>query len=374
MTLATAVYALQVTLNLPDCPGGQPLAFNTQTNTLSCTANTGPTLPGSCSISSSPPGATQSGVGVSPGTSVTLTANCATGTTPITYTWNDPNFLVQATATFNAPAAQTTYSVTPSNSVGPGSPFSATVYIASAAGGTAPSNCSITQTPASPVNAGTSVNLALTCTGGSAVASCAWSSNVPSTSSCSVNVTAPSTSTTYSATPSNSFGPGPLTSTTVQIQATGGESQNFCVGGDQVIAVSWPVNGAGSTRQQTRGFGQGKVAFKITAPSGLGAALLLGAIRGAETPGAPTTFREVTVSKNSCDFQTGNYIYNGINSPDTSAGGNYTVNNPVGFRNAGALFNIQPGETLYFNIRNVVFGSPSCAGTCDLDFDFYIAR
>ena len=74
--------AVQITMNVPDCPSGQTLGFNAATNTLSCSGSTSQPVntPSSCSISSEPSSAVDKGLAA--GTQVSLTALCTGGVTP----------------------------------------------------------------------------------------------------------------------------------------------------------------------------------------------------------------------------------------------------------------------------------------------------
>ena len=373
-----AAQALQITLTLPDCPSGQTLSFNTSNNTLSCngTQTPPPDTPGSCSISGN---STSSGNGIAAGTLLSLTANCATGLTPISYMWTIPGFgSVGPQAVFStAPTQTTTYTVTPTNSAGGGTPFSTTVYVGTGTTSTplTPSSCVVSQSPntsSAAVQAGTSVTLSVTCGSGNPLTSCVWSGGISSTA-CSVNVTAPSVNTSYSVTPANSAGSGSSISTTVNVitQQTQ-QGQNFCTGSDSIINVAWPTSG--QVRPSTNGFGNQKLAFRITVPMTFSPALNinhLGFARVAEKPGAAVTSRDMTISKNSCDFQSGTYLYDAIGSGDTAPGGNFTVNNPTGYFAVGANFNVQAGDVFYVNIRNANNGVPSCpSASCDILFDF----
>jgi len=176
-------------------------------------------------------------------------------------------------------------------------------------------------------------------------------------------------------TPSNSFGSGTQLSTTVTINpgtVVGGVGQNFCTTGDSIIPINWPTSG--QVRPSTNGFGNQRIAFKITVPQTFSPALNinhLGFVRIAEVPGSPVTARDITVSKNSCDFQSGQYLYDGIGYGDTAPGANYTANNPNGYFAVGANFNIMSGDVIFVNIRNANNGVPSCpSATCNILFDF----
>lgn len=373
----SAANALQLTLSVPDCPSGQPLTFNQATNTLSCgVVNLNINTPGDCSISGN---STTQLNGITAGSLITLTANCNTGLTPISYTWTIPGFgsVGPQTILSTTPNQTTTYTVTPTNSAGSGSAFSTIVYVGS---GTqqnpVPSGCSISQSPnslSSSVAAGTSVTLTVNCGTGTPLTSCSWN-NISSTA-CSVNVTAPSSSTSYFVTPSNANGAGSQISTTLNVtQVVVGQGTNFCQGGDTIINVPWPA--AGQVRPSTSGFGNQKIAFKITVPAlGTFSPPLninhVGFARIAEVPGTSVTSRDITVSVNSCDFQSGNYLANGIGSGDTAPGTNFTVNNSNGYFAVGATFNVNSGDTFYVNVRNANNGNPSCpVSTCDVLFDF----
>src|SRR5579862_5296772 len=135
-----AAHALNITLSVPDCANGGTLAFDSNSNTLSCSSGTvtpPANTPGSCTVTASP--TSQQGNGLTAGTLVTLTAACSSGLTPVTFSWNigvvGPSIQV-------APAQTTTYSVTTSNSAGAGQSASSTVYIGNSTPTvTAPGSC-----------------------------------------------------------------------------------------------------------------------------------------------------------------------------------------------------------------------------------------
>jgi hypothetical protein len=112
---------------------------------------------------------------------------------------------------------------------------------------------------------------------------------------------APSANTSYSATPSNSTGAGSTISTTLNINTgsvgNGGGGTNFCVGSDSIINVSWPQGG--QVRPTTNGFGNQRLAFRITVPSSFSPALNVNhlALLTWSKYRARTSFREFTVSK-----------------------------------------------------------------------------
>ncbi|MBK9608492.1 MAG: hypothetical protein IPO58_19385 [Betaproteobacteria bacterium] len=128
--------------------------------------------PGNCSISQSPNTVVNP---VSPGTIVRLTATCASGSPATSCAWSGGSVSTACTIDVAAPAATNSYFVTASNAYGAAPPASTTIYVI---GGTAPGNCSISQSPntaASPVSPGTNVTLTLACGSGGPVTACAWS-------------------------------------------------------------------------------------------------------------------------------------------------------------------------------------------------------
>jgi hypothetical protein len=155
--------------------------------------------------------------------------------------------------------------------------------------------------------------------------------------------------------------------------SSGAVVTNYCTGADQIINVPWPASG--QVRPATTGFKDQTIAFKITVPSTFSPALNinhLGFMRIAEVANSPVVGREVTVSRNPCDFQSGNYFISGLQTNDTAPGVNYSVNNPNGFVPAGGQFNLQSGDTIYFNVRNISgSGAKSCSfASCNVLFDF----
>ena len=387
MMLMHSSHAVQITVTLPDCPTGQSLGFNTTTNTLSCTgAPAVVNTPYNCSVTASP--TTTPTAGVAPGANVSLTASCAGGFTPVTYTWN---FGINVASFGVSPSQTTTYTVTPSNSAGTGTPFSTTVYVGNNNNQppnstvTAPSGCSIVQTPNTvilgAVASGTQVTLQMTCSGGSAISGCSWSNAIAGTA-CTVAVQ-PSASTTYSATATNSAGSSGAASAIVYITPTEGpgstvtppvsQGQDFCTNNnDQIISVPWPS--LGQSKQSTRGFGNGRLAFKFVIPTSFNPALNInhvGLFRIAEVPGSAVVTRDYTVSKNACDFQSNSYIYNGIGQSDTAPTLSFTANNLLGYLATGASMNFNSGDTVYVNIRNYNGSTPTCPySSCDILLDF----
>ncbi len=233
-------------------------------------------------------------------------------------------------------------------------------------GGTAipPGSCTLSQSPNSatnPVQPGTNVQLTMQCIAGNPATSCNWT-GVASTS-CIVNVT-PTVTTNYKATASNAGGTSPQSNTTVNVA----QSTSYCTANDLQYTITWPPSGQVLSR--TSGFSNQIASFKIVVPTTFVPPLNithLGFIALSEVPGTPTTPREITVSKNACDFQSGNYIFNGTGFASVSPSVSFTVNNPSGFGD----FNLPAGGTYYFNVRNSSNGVPACSyAACDALVDF----
>jgi hypothetical protein len=377
-TIAPA-HALQITLSVPDCPTGQSLTYTAGTNTLACSGTVTPpadSVPTGCTIG----GNTTTAASPNPAsTLITLSASCTGGNTPIDFTWSIAGIPVGTQSTLStSPTLTTQYVVVPHNSIGNGTAASTTVYVGTPQAGSAPGSCFVTQSPNTTVTAvtqGTTVSMYVTCNSGSAPTSCSWTGGIASTA-CSVSVSAPATTTTYSVTPSNQYGPASAVSSTLNVTSTtgggGSTGTNYCSGSDQIITVNWPSTG--QVRPQTSGFANQRIAFKITIPTTFNPALNtshLGFISMAEVPGTPPTPREITVSRNSCDFQSGSYLLNGLGYASTGPSFGFTVNNPTGYLSLGASVNFNSGDVIYVNVRNSNNGVPACGySACDMLFDF----
>ena len=318
--------------------------------------------PAGCAIGAQP--ASSSGSPLPANTSVQLTASCQSGAA--NFTWSTgatgPSITV-------APAQATSYVAVPSTPQAVGSPASTTVYVTGGSGGTTgpPSGCSTFQNPNTAqavVPQGTMVDLVVRCTGGFPPTSCAWTGGI-SSNACNIRVAAPAVTTTYSVTPSNPFGGSGAVSATVNV---GGAVTDVCTQSAIRYTIAWPPTG--QVRLQTSNFGSQIAAFKVVVPTVFDPPLNidhLGVISMVEVPGTPPTPREFTVSKVACDFQSGNYIYDGTGFAPTSPSATFTANNP---NPSSGKFNINSGDTIYINVRNSQFGSAACGTICDMLFDF----
>lgn len=107
-------------------------ALSLQTGSYTLTlavASSTPQPPAGCSIVAAP--ASASGSPLQPGTAVQLTANCSSGTQPITYTWDSGAFSGAVRSV--APTATTTYSVIASNAGGAAAAISIMVFVSAPA-------------------------------------------------------------------------------------------------------------------------------------------------------------------------------------------------------------------------------------------------
>ena len=231
-----------------------------------------------------------------------------------------------------------------------------------------PTGCSVVAQPVSsagaPLAPGTSVQLTANCTGGQQPITYDWDSGAFAGA---VRNVAPTATTTYSVVASNPAGAAATVTVTVYVA----QSVNYCTGADAITILGWPAGG--QSRVNTNGLLNGTESWKLVIPFNFSPPLNInhtGYFSIAEVPGQPVTGRDVTVSKNSCDFTSGNYLYNGIGG-GTTAYIPFTVNNPGGYQATGAKFNAQSGDTIYIHVRNANSGVPSCSAvSCDVFMDF----
>ncbi|MEO8137153.1 MAG: hypothetical protein ABI831_24635 [Betaproteobacteria bacterium] len=234
-----------------------------------------------------------------------------------------------------------------------------------------PTGCSIVASPASSVGAplapATPVQLTASCSGGQLPITHTWDSGAFVGS---VHNVSPTATTTYSDVASNAAGSASAVTSTVHVAVQG--PQNLCTGNDAIAVVGWPASG--QVKPFTNGLFNQIRAFRIEIPQTFAPPLNIthvGWFSIAERPGNPVVSREVTISRNSCDFTSGTYLYSTVGDGNTAPTITFTVNNPGGYQLAGAVVNFQSGDVIYVNVRNAINGSPSCnAPACDINFDF----
>ncbi len=387
---AFAVVAVAGTLSVPtqaQTASNNIPANCTQTSstTISCQSTLTFTVPaGLITLQSQPTGTgfalTSSGTSVNPsctvtapstavpGTTLSLSASCATYTPGYTYQWTAPSV-----------ANPTSQTISPVMTVG-GLSYSVNVCYAdqltrcstvtgsiaadSGTGVTIPSSCSIT--PQGPVVAsGASLNLSVTCQGGSAPTTWAWRKDgnpVGSSSSSLTDIPFPTssqaTSAVYTVVVSNSAGAAAVTPSTTATKQTSTSIVNYCPVGQGYPNYEWFTSTAHNTTDIRPQYGDNIYTIKFTiasTQSTVGRALsTLPKIIFAEAPGSPAAIKDIRVSQNPCDF-TGTAQVIGTDGPD---GWRYiSINDPsrVGFGFASITTGVW-----YINVRN-----SGCSGVCD---------
>ena len=243
----------------------------------------------------------------------------------------------------------------------------------------APSGCSITASPTSnPSNLlapGTSVQLSANCTSGTQPISYTWDGGSVTGAVRTVN---PSVQNAYYMSPSNAAGSGTRLRQSVFINSPQG--LGYCRNTDDYYEIPWPSTG--QVRVSTLAMSEQVSTFKITIPSTFNPPLNtshVGFLHVAEVPGSQSVSREITISNTPCDFHTGpgGYLLDNLGSSDTGPGVNFTINNPNGYADVGAVINFQSGQTIYFSVRNFNYNNgnplPTCPNTvsyCDIYLDF----
>ena len=204
-------------------------------------------LPSGCTITASPE-SSATNVLVA-GTQVNLTGSCASGDGPIRFIWSAGG------GETIRPTTTASYAAVPFNDAGSGIPAFVTVYTGVSGALSAPSGCSITQTPDTrfkPPAPGSTISLRAFCVEGGAATACNWSDPTLG-SSCRVSVVAIDQSTSVSATPFNAAGSAaPITT-----QITG--SSNVINSSSEVVIVRANAMVNGSPLKEPQFVGAGDV-------------------------------------------------------------------------------------------------------------------
>lgn len=339
---ASPANAASITLNDSSCDSFS-LAGTAPNQTLTCVVSNAPS---GCTIS----GPTTGAINVP----VTLTAQCSTGS-PNAWSWTGGNcagVTTQSCAANSASVGAVTYTVTPRNNIGAGNTPSTNVTWSNTPP-QAPTGCTLGASNTNLPIGGGAVTLTATCTGGGAPTSYAWTgNNVPTPTATNVASTSVTTTTTFTVTPSNAGGNGNTASVTVNVA---GNVVGFCGQYSNVlpivnvtwgIAANWNSSASGS-------FGAGNSSiwvFRLVVPPGTLGSSYTGRFTVFEFQG-PTTFRQMTISTQACDFR--NKDYTGANGPlavsnGTTASVSYGVSTPFIFGPAG----LAAGQTYYVSVRN----------------------
>ena len=321
------------------------------------------------------------------GSTITLNAACSGKPSAWNFTGTAaPCATSQSTCNdTRATTGAVTYTVQPSNDAGPGPSVSVTVNWQTGAPLLAPSGCSLAASPASLPTGGGATTLGVSCSGGGAPTSFAWTggSLTPSTStgSQSTNVT---TTTAFSVTPSNGAGAGNVASATVTVAGTTAPSADLCSQYTNVVFLDVPFGGQAVSGGPGGSFSaKGILVARFTVPanftsaSGSKATITLGEY------GDSATYRQASLSPKACDFRGVATTYPGKYTSSLGGGGaTYPLawsasNAPsLEFTVTGTALGtaqLVPGQTYYWNIRNYSpylnggAGGVSCAGaTCNV--------
>jgi hypothetical protein len=362
--VAAPAHAANITLNDSNCDSFS-LSGTAPNQTLSCIVSNAPS---GCTIS----GPTTGTINIP----ITLTATCATGS-PNAWTWTGGNcagLTTQSCAANSASVGQVAYSVTPTNNIGAGNTPTTTVTWSNTPPA-APTGCSLGASTTSLPIGGGAVVLTASCTGGGAPTSYAWAgNNLPTPTTANVASTSITATTTFTVTPSNGGGNGNTASVTVNV--SGGSASGFCgqyANVLPIINVTWGQQGSWQSTA-SGSFGDNTVwQFKLVVPPGTPNSSVNGRFTAFEYFG-PSTFRQLTISTQPCDFRQKDYT--GVNGPlavsnGTSVEVDYGVATPFIFGNAG----LTAGQTYYISVRNWQLdptprsscGQTSCnAGTNDI--------
>jgi hypothetical protein len=231
-----------------------------------------------------------------------------------------------------------------------------------------PTGCSITANYVYNLTlpaGGGSFTLRTSCAGGDAPTSYDWVGGSITASGSTQNtiLTNATVTTTYQVTPRNAGGAGNTVSLTVTVPGTtsGGTpapSLGSCSGMNVMPTtnITWGQQASIHT-QDTNGFPpDGVWVFQVTIPDGTQPTNLYAPASFAvsEFGGAPTT-RQLTISKQACDFRTPDYT--GVNGPFAWSNGTtatitfgVVTSDQVG--QTGSTAGLVAGQTYYINVRN----------------------
>jgi hypothetical protein len=209
--------------------------------------------------------------------------------------------------------------------------------------------CSILGAPSGNVAANAAISLTMNCTGGTTPYRYLWTPGGGTSATLATTVAA---TTTFSVTATDAANATSTQSVTVTV-STGGGGTGLCSQYTNVLptvnvgwgqAGSWQSTGSGN-------FGSGDSTiwvFRMVA--GAQNSSIIGRFTISEFQG-PSTFRQMTLSTEACDFR--GKQYTGIGGPlavsnGTTASVSYAVATPFIFGPAG----LTPGQTYYINVRN----------------------
>ena len=301
-----------------------------------------------------------------PSVNSTLTLTAACTNSPTTFAWSGgcTSSTNTCTTTQAVPGART-YSVTAINAAGEGPASSIAVMWQQPP--TAPPTCTLTANTATPYVGG-SVTLTASCTQSPQ----SWQWSVPgclgSSPTCQATsaVAGPAS---YTVAATNSIGagtPSQPVSVTWTTPPPGGA--DYCGAYNDVVEVALPWGGTVDTKD-IGGMRPGTIIVgRFTVPANASVAGA-GQVRFVEYIDGQA-MRQMTVSSSKCDFRG---FVPGVASPVDPTSTSFPMAwsndiNPFVVYGASTAARLQPGQTYYFNLRNVnwVTGTGSCStGTCN---------
>lgn len=301
------------------------------------------------------------------GTSVTITSSCTNS--PSTYSWTGC-LSTAANCTDSAATVGTrTYTLVATNASGSSQP--ASISVTWGAVPTQPPVCSISASSITP-KIGETVTFTASCTGSPTTYQ--WTNCIAQSgtaASCSATASAAGPITYYVA-GQNQYGYSNAAGITVTWQPAGGGGggggANFCGSNGTIIDLAW-----GSTeRFRTAAYGgfaqETMYALRVTVPTTASAYRTSGYTSMAEYNGPPA-LRHMTISKSACDFRDPDYVGNGANGPlDATAGTAVLLYWNVA-SGSGAQ-GLVPGETYYFNFKNITCGQGSCEASSTTNWPY----
>ena len=296
------------------------------------------------------------------GSTITITSSC-TGS-PTTYSWTGCTSTTSSCTDSMPTAGAKSYSLVAANGSGNGAP--ATALVNWQPPPTAAPSCTLTPSDPSPF-VGQIITLTATCT--QSPTSYLWTNCSASTSSptCQTSSTQVGIQ-NYSVTASNAqFGAGAPAQTQANWQpAVGGT--DFCGSYQNVVRLSKNWGDSSPIYTYTAGnfAANGVIVVSFVAGNGPSYAFP-GSTQVAEFNGVPT-FRQITLSKSSCDFRTVDPA--GTSGPYTMAQNSLS---PQIFWNVGAPpASLVPGQRYYVNIRNWsdLIGQTCSVGSCNAIIQF----
>ena len=304
-----------------------------------------------------------------PGSTLTLTANCANG--PTSYLWTGCTSTQATCAATRSTQGTATYGLYTANAKGPGAPVIVSIDWVPPAPPPPPSGtipyCSVSPSVKFPP-IGSSVTLTAACT--PAATTLQWQQCDAGLANCTALASCGSGSSTctvtsnsgvllrYIVTPANSYGTGPWVETGIEWQnsaAFGG----FCGQYARVKQFSIPWgNFARFNTVDYGGFTPETVFVVQVAMPATPASYAAGGYTSFAEYNGPPTLRHMTLSTSPCDFRSPDPT--GATGPLVATQGTATLIN----WNVGAPpLSLVPGQVYYFNARNLGCAQDTCEAT-----------